>query len=220
MWAGTSSSRPSTWYQEQALIQLSENGKLDLVASVVSNVLNSKGKPHAFFGGYAVTLLGGDRTTEDVDLIVVEPADSIRQLLLESDPGFFMSSTNELLYRKIDASGQEKHIPVEILQGGEVSILHPSVLLLTKVHRWMFIAESTRPASLAKAGTDFRDIITLLNWMRDHNLTIEFSGFYETRKEKLLAGFQLLLHLNEGLKDVLKQIMFQADFQTILEFKS
>lgn len=84
----------------------------------------------------------------------------------------------------------------------------------------MFIAESTRPASLAKAGTDFRDIITLLNWMRDHNSTIEFSGFYETRKEKLLAGFQLLLHLNEGLKDVLKQIMFPADFQTILEFMS
>lgn len=50
--------------QEQVFIHLSENGKLDLAASAVSNVLDAKGKPHAFFGGYAVTLVGGDRTTK------------------------------------------------------------------------------------------------------------------------------------------------------------
>lgn len=50
--------------QEHAFIHLSENGKLDLAASAVSDVLDAKRKPHAFIGGYAVTLVGGDRTTK------------------------------------------------------------------------------------------------------------------------------------------------------------
>lgn len=81
----------------------------------------------------------------------------------------------------------------------------------------MFIAKSTRPASITKASTDLRDIITLLNWIGDRNLTIEFSGFYERRKETLLARFRLLFCLHEDLRDMLEKIMFPADFHAILE---
>ncbi|OAX80496.1 hypothetical protein ACJ72_05174 [Emergomyces africanus] len=115
----------------------------------------------------------------------------------------------------------DAHIPVELLQGGEGAALRlpdinttPSMMVNPSN---MFIAESTRPASKSKASDDSRDIRELLLWMSDHNTIIEFGDFYETRKEKLLAGFQLFLMHHGGLRDVLEKVMFPADFQAIVE---
>jgi hypothetical protein len=49
--------------EQQELIQLTANVKLDIAAGAV-DVLNSNNKKHAYFGGYAVSLFGGSRTTK------------------------------------------------------------------------------------------------------------------------------------------------------------
>ncbi|OQD61236.1 hypothetical protein PENPOL_c018G08730 [Penicillium polonicum] len=52
------------------------------------------------------------------------------------------------------------------LLGGDsdttIPIVHPSVLILTKIKRWYSFAESTRPQSETKAGGDFEDMTAML----------------------------------------------------------
>lgn len=45
------------------LAQYTYNKALDFVAARVSEIFNAHGKKHVFFGGYAVTVLGGSRMT-------------------------------------------------------------------------------------------------------------------------------------------------------------
>lgn len=49
--------------QEPLALPLSHNAKLDMAACAVTEALSNKGVKHGFFGGYALSLLGGNRTT-------------------------------------------------------------------------------------------------------------------------------------------------------------
>ncbi|KAJ5360949.1 hypothetical protein N7517_010140 [Penicillium concentricum] len=68
---------------------------------------------HGYIGGYAVSLVGGARTTEDVDLIVDADLASVRQLLLQVS-GFQLTGANSLVFKHNNDA-----IKVEILRGGE-----------------------------------------------------------------------------------------------------
>ncbi|QVM08722.1 hypothetical protein D8B26_003398 [Coccidioides posadasii str. Silveira] len=127
---------------------------LDLVARTITSILEAGGHRHGFIGVYAVTLLGGNRETNDADLIVDTLPAMIQTELLREDGRFQLKGSNKLIFVLGEYSGIEP-INVKILQGGadqqtdvihiapsavqavrtssKIPILHPSALLLTKV---------------------------------------------------------------------------------------
>ncbi|KAK2804373.1 hypothetical protein FQN50_006666 [Emmonsiellopsis sp. PD_5] len=218
---------------------------LDLAARAVSSVLTSRNKRHGFIGGYAVTLLGGDRVTNDVDLIVGEGPQDIRKLLLEADEMFSLTEANKLVF-KTGPSDTSVDVVIELLQGGAdkhlklpdaetapltwinpsefdssrlnhaAPIIDPGVLILTKLKRWMFLAESTRPESITRAENDLYDMEKTLRWLDKRGATIDMTKYPETSKEKLLEGFRKLIQANGGrLYDLLKSTLHPDDFQAI-----
>lgn len=97
-----------------------------------------------------------------------------------------------------------------------VPVIHPVPLVLTKIKRWMFIAESTRPASRIKAHNDLDDIKTLLQQMVDNKMTMDFSLYPEKAKEDLLPGVRKLLALGYAdVADMLQKTLTPGDFQAI-----
>ncbi|KAK2806656.1 hypothetical protein FQN51_006622 [Onygenales sp. PD_10] len=234
---------------------------LDIAARAVSSVLTSQNKRHGFIGGYAVTLLGGDRVTNDVDVIVGESPRDIRKLLLEADKGFSLTEANKLVFKvrsrpplSLGESNSSKTGPpdssldvvIELLQGGAdkqlrlpdaetvpltwinpsefdssrpnhaAPIVDPGVLILTKLKRWMFLAESTRPKSVTRAENDFYDMEKILRWLDKRSATIDMARYPETSKEKLLQGLRLLIRADGGrLYDLLKSTLPPDDFQAI-----
>ncbi|KAF3481520.1 uncharacterized protein GIQ15_04279 [Arthroderma uncinatum] len=102
--------------QQQGLVQRGHSTKLDMAALAVTEVLSRNGLKHGFFGGYAVSVFGGERLTQDVDVIVGEDAQAARQQLLAGDGNFYMIVTNKLKFR---LEGQDIDIEVELLRGGK-----------------------------------------------------------------------------------------------------
>ncbi|KAJ5097367.1 hypothetical protein N7456_008088 [Penicillium angulare] len=68
---------------------------LDSAAASLTITLKQMEIPHVFIGGYAVSLLGGDRITEDVDVLVGQDCFD----LLLDEPQFSRSSDNRLVFR-------------------------------------------------------------------------------------------------------------------------
>lgn len=111
-------------------MEWSHHAKLDAAAQAVSTILAAQQKKHGFFGGYAVSLLGGNRMTnvrqrrspishlttsqrlnvskryriylinivKDVDIIVGENPQSIREQLLQ-DERFSVTAGNKLKFK-------------------------------------------------------------------------------------------------------------------------
>ncbi|PGH04536.1 hypothetical protein AJ79_07062 [Helicocarpus griseus UAMH5409] len=76
----------------------------------VNNVLDMANKRHGFLGGYDFSLLGGTRTTTDVDALVGEDPHRIREILLAADKRLSVSHRNKLELGLL--------IVIELLRGG------------------------------------------------------------------------------------------------------
>ncbi|EGD97450.1 hypothetical protein TESG_04859 [Trichophyton tonsurans CBS 112818] len=192
--------------QRQALVQRGHNAKLDMAALAVTEVLSHNGVKHGFFGSYAVAVFGGERLTHDVDIIVGEDVKAVRQQLLAGDENFYMTDANKLKFRP----GQDVEVVVELLPGGkdqpiklpdnyqhypdhpaepaQLPFLHPGVLVLTKLKRWMHISDSTRPASIARTANDMQDIKTILGWLIGHRLKVNFDMHPEKKRRSFSQG--------------------------------
>lgn len=78
-------------------------------------------------------------------------------------------------------------------------ILHPSVLVLTKLKRWANIQDSTHPTTKAKALTDIQDIKFLVNWLFRRDLTINVSSYHSAKPERLYQALKVYHeHLQEN----------------------
>ncbi|KAJ5790130.1 uncharacterized protein N7518_007141 [Penicillium psychrosexuale] len=203
--------------------------RLDATAKVVTSALTHNNCRHGFIGGYAVSLVGGLRITDDVDLLVDADPANIRELLLQVS-GFQLTRANNLVFMR----GKDV-VKVEILRGGNtrqmklpdantvplhysslrnvhdsdtgIPIVHPSVLVLTKLKRWAPIAESTRPKSVIKARGDFEDITAILDWLVGNNLRIDFTAYPEKPKEELLPYFRKLYEIHSESRSLLQATM-------------
>lgn len=82
-------------------------------------------------------------------------------------------------------------------------ILHPGVLLLTKLNRWYHNRDSTYPKTIAKRLSDKRDLDYLVGWLAVNNMTIEFEKYEGKSNAELL---QFVRYYREQVK---------ADKQTI-----
>ncbi|KGO77238.1 hypothetical protein PITC_093100 [Penicillium italicum] len=197
----------------------SEFNHLDAAAASLTKALHSEKIHYLFLGGYATGLIGGNRVTEDVD--VVTDTDC-RELLLKR-PGFTRSGDGRLAYDYrgtkvyVDVMGPRNrswHIPdprtTEVYNvnpedcpgrrlNTSISIVHPCVLVLTKLKCWSTAEAATRQAYHQRTRTDLADILTILSWLEQNKLKINFSGLPQVPKSELLS---LLAKLYWTQKDV------------------
>ncbi|KAG9228109.1 hypothetical protein BJ875DRAFT_538377 [Amylocarpus encephaloides] len=174
------------------------------IALSISRILTEAGVEHAFIGGFATKVLGSNRPTADIDVEINVTAsneiiDRIRPLLLQEDYRFSIEHLKLYFTRDDD---QRCRISVETLgigtlglpcrlsvihlgATGNIPILHPGVLVLTKIKRYATLSESTRPKSQAKASTDIKDITYLLGWLEEHHEQVNFADYESPQPERL-----------------------------------
>ncbi|KAJ6187219.1 hypothetical protein N7519_002127 [Penicillium mononematosum] len=183
----------------------SDFSHLDAAATTLTNILRNEKISHIFIGGYATGLLGGARVTEDIDLVVDRDC---RSLLLQY-PNITESEDKRLVYRY---HGTNVYIDMETMGTAPwapnprtarvhtvapvdcpqrrlhtmVPILHPSILLLTKLLPWKEADQATRVARYMRARTDLMDIWTILQWLVDKGSRIDFSGLPGIPRGKLM----------------------------------
>ncbi|KAF7424002.1 hypothetical protein PC9H_009302 [Pleurotus ostreatus] len=137
----------------------------------------------------------------DIDVLIKpgkEEMKHIRQKLIEVDPHFANIGVFKLYCQILDPdapapqSEARAHVLIETLATGnlglptapeptlqfstqdlpiELPVLHPSVLILTKLKRWTNIFASSRPKSRKKAASDLVDITFLVQHCGDKPIT-------------------------------------------------
>ena len=93
-------------------------------AQALSDIFIEHGIAHAFIGGFAVNVLGHNRSTEDVDIEVdianpTELRDQITRLLIEPDSRFSLVNL-KLFFTPTDHP--ELRVPIETLPIGELGL--------------------------------------------------------------------------------------------------
>ncbi|KAJ5557098.1 hypothetical protein N7494_001013 [Penicillium frequentans] len=194
----------------------------DFAAQHLSYILHSQGVSHAYIGSYATDLIGGNCAVPDLDLLVSRDPAKVRKLLLEDDQ-FWLNSQNELLYR-----GMDSDIGIDLFQGGgnddvrlpdvqsDCPFLHPSVLLLTRITPWYCVDEPIHSPRLQRAMKDFEHIKSILKWLADRRVLIDFNAFPQKPKEEHL---NILRALNEASRDVgplLRAALTPEDYCSII----
>ncbi|KAK0503899.1 hypothetical protein EDD18DRAFT_1344793 [Armillaria luteobubalina] len=104
-----------------------------------------------------------------------------------------------------------------------IPILHPSILIFSKLQRWCLSLESTRPKTLRKAITDSQDIDYLIAWLSKNGMLIAFDD-YEAKKapkEKLLHHVRMYRERKESEEDrdiviQLEDVLNEADRAMVL----
>src|SRR6266498_2846889 len=99
-----------------------------------------------------------------------------------------------------------------------IEILHPGVLLLTKMKRWYQNLESTRPKTVAKSLSDKRDLDYLVSWLTENNMTIEFEKYQGKTKDQLLEYVRAYVEVSkeeEELMGDLKAAMKSDDWKSL-----
>lgn len=96
-----------------------------------------------------------------------------------------------------------------------VPVVAPSVLVLTKIKRWSFLAESTRPLSIRKAKRDVEDIEVLLKWLARNGLRIDFEAYPEKPEQDLLSGVRMLYQMHPTVRPLLETTLKTEHFTFI-----
>ncbi|KAI0671928.1 hypothetical protein C8Q78DRAFT_1031475 [Trametes maxima] len=183
-------------------------------ARALSYHLNSWGIRHVYIGGFAWSLLGSIRPTEDIDVLIQDRnLLDLREKLRVLDPHFagagiklyyvtkdldghqaqeerVLSSSNNVLVETLSAG--TLGLPVSIVtkfQVGEfdIEILHPGILILTKFKRWSVSYLSTRPKTIRKAASDRTDIQYIIEWLAENREMVRFHEYSGKTKPELLA---------------------------------
>jgi hypothetical protein len=106
-----------------------------------------------------------------------------------------------------------------------VPILHPTILILTKLKRWTVTFCSTRPKTRAKCASDAADLEYIIQWMFERELKIAFGDYQGKDKVDLLRLVRiywdkLLLDEREELVEMLRSIMHEEDYTHISKAQS
>ncbi|KAL4076327.1 hypothetical protein J3A83DRAFT_2178016 [Scleroderma citrinum] len=182
-------------------------------ATYLSACLELLGCPHAYIGGFAWSLLGSNRPTQDIDVLIDTKnwrMEDLRQKLLELNSQFasvgiklyFVKEGKDDLTGKVLVQKSKHNVLIETLSTGslglpavvepiykisqEITILHPGVLLLTKIKRWYHNRDSTYPKTVAKRISDKKDLNYMVIWLAVNNMTIEFEKYKGKSKTELL----------------------------------
>ncbi|KAK0244324.1 hypothetical protein EDD85DRAFT_807582 [Armillaria nabsnona] len=246
-------------------------------ARVLSEKLTELSIRHAYIGGFAWRLLGSPRQTEDIDVLIEIPTDTLdlrtlRERMAEIDKRFTETVLKFYFVEDLDAFSEDSEVQssdetndshpkgrtgiellsrsksnvlIETLSAGTLGlpdsvdlvynapstastdltlpILHPSILIFSKLQRWCQNLESTRPKTLRKAITDSQDIDYLIGWLIQNGMLIAFDD-YEAKKapkEKLVRNVRLYrerkeLEEDEEIVTQLEEVLNEADKAMIL----
>ncbi|KAJ5385051.1 hypothetical protein N7517_002962 [Penicillium concentricum] len=217
------------------MLSQSDFSHLDAAATALTDIFYMENIHHIFIGGYATGLLGGGRVTEDIDLVVDK---NCRSLLLQY-PDITESEDNRLVYRHC---GTKVHIDMEVVGNAPwtpnprstkvynvaptdcperrlrstMPILHPSILLLTKLLPWKEADQATRVARHMRARTDLLDIHTILQWLFDKDSTIDFSGFPAMPRGRLMCLIGRLYRVEKRTRPYLALTMSPEEMRDVL----
>ncbi|EPE04395.1 hypothetical protein F503_01399 [Ophiostoma piceae UAMH 11346] len=203
-------------------------------AKALSLCLNSNGIGHAFIGGFALNVLGHERNTDDIDVLVHSTTAVIRKVMAES-----LRKDSRFAYRGFKLfftpSDGRHPVPIETLPTGElglptslkvfypiygVPVLHLDILVLTKIKRCVNFIGSTRPASVFKFSKDEGDILFLLNSMKDQHQTIDFVGYETPDPDRLYMAVQKMAQCwgNGGHVELLEAVLQPEDRGKVMAF--
>ena len=175
-----------------------------------------RGQPYALIGGAACSLLGSQRGTADLDILVPEGQKRATQLLLADAPTFgYDAQTRQTWfnapngnYHNIDVMAGSRvgtvldsQTPTMLINGARV--LPPGVLLRMKCLSW---SEMDTKRDQTKKGHDAGDIRFLLEYMVENRITVDpqvmrgvngdfFDGWLrrypETQQDWLAVGMRI-----------------------------
>ncbi|KAI0089716.1 hypothetical protein BDY19DRAFT_992689 [Irpex rosettiformis] len=103
----------------------------------------------------------------------------------------------------------------------DIPILHPTILILTKLKRWSTTHPSTRPQTITKTRIDKNDITFMLTYLFSHSLHIEFTKYAGKSREELVRmvkGFydKLVEGGEDGTVRTLKGVMYNEDWEMMV----
>ncbi|KAF7335986.1 hypothetical protein MSAN_02312300 [Mycena sanguinolenta] len=105
-----------------------------------------------------------------------------------------------------------------------IRILHPTILILTKLGRWRNTITSTRPKTRLRAQSDEADLAYIIKWLAQHNLTIAFDLYNANNRPRssLVQDVQLFWDKKSSdgddvTVDFLKHALAPPDREEILK---
>jgi hypothetical protein len=125
-------------------------------------------------------------------------------------------SLGSMLYSKYCAGDLSHHLINFCL----VHILHPSILILTKLKRWDKCYDSTRPKTMLKNQSDQRDIEFIIDWLAGKGMVIEFDKYQGKPKVELLhivRRYYDRFVQNLELIEKLKTIILEDDWNEMMQ---
>ncbi|PFH47179.1 hypothetical protein AMATHDRAFT_50499 [Amanita thiersii Skay4041] len=108
---------------------------------------------------------------------------------------------------------------VQVKPGININMLHPAVLILTKMKRWKVSCDSTRPQTRMKNQSDKADLEFLVYWLANHDMTIAFDKYKGKSKEELLDVVRVYrerICTNQELIKMLEKVVNAEDWKLIV----
>ncbi|KAJ2921368.1 hypothetical protein H1R20_g15729, partial [Candolleomyces eurysporus] len=99
-----------------------------------------------------------------------------------------------------------------------LAILHPPILLLTKMKRWYFNYESTRPKTISKTSSDKGDLDFLIFWLFENDMKINFDLYKGKEKPELLKfvrAYRDNIRDHMELMEALQGVLHEEDWDAI-----
>ncbi|KAJ5838978.1 uncharacterized protein N7525_004166 [Penicillium rubens] len=182
---------------------------LDAAAKETTVALTRANIRHGFMGGYATSLIGGSRITEDIDVIVDSDPSEARNKLLQANACFTVTPSSKLVF----SGGDDKPIPVELLRGGEGRQLKlpdaNSVSLRS-------VTANVLPGRVEETPMrDVDDIKVILTWLVNDGSLIDFEGYLEQPKHELLAFARKLYQMHTKIRPLLVATLSAEDLALI-----
>ncbi|TFY78197.1 hypothetical protein EWM64_g5814 [Hericium alpestre] len=87
-----------------------------------------------------------------------------------------------------------------------ITILHPCILIFTKLKRWSMSYTSTRPKTARKTQSDRDDINFLIKWLAEHDIAIQFELYRGKTKPELLRMVRRFHGRYEGNTELMEML--------------
>ncbi|KAJ5116608.1 hypothetical protein N7456_000956 [Penicillium angulare] len=211
---------------------------LDMAAREIMDLLNSARIKHSFIGGYAASLIGSERVTQDVDVLVERECKN----LLLAHSKFEPTLDNRVMYKYRDKTvcidlhlagsnmgpmfffpeltqcntfiflGEHlRHRPVLNLKSLSVPFLNHEWLVCSKLVPWYAAHIATRGESSTRTETDLVDIKAILEVLIERNIIFDWAGLLEARKANLLRLFGAAYRHKRDLGLLIAQVLSPDD---------
>lgn len=206
------------WSLQTDIQDPQESDPLQLVeaAAALATILPSIGVDYAVAGGMACVLMGSERLTHDLDLVVdMDGSDIVKakQQVAAVDSRF--TSTGNSLYfcgLPIEFLTTRSFVwPIPLKSGSrivqhdniEINVLSPAALLLTKCTRMASSVGSTRPKTLSKLRSDTEDVTFIVPQVTRKELDFLLSQHPPDKQVRLRSNLAKVAEEVVGVRQLL-----------------